>query len=215
MKRNLYLILFVSIFLLSGSVSGNWQYWSHYEIVSSVDENLDFKVKPEFRFDENFSNHYYTHFDIGFDWAAAKWFIFSPYYRHVNEKRDDVHQIEYRPHLNATFKLRALSFLNISDRSRMEFRIKEEETSLRYRNKLSLKTPKFSMYEFQPYIADEFFYDFESNELNKNRLYAGTDLKIIKNLKVGLCYILECSRRDNTWTGKSVFQSSLKYNFEM
>jgi hypothetical protein len=212
-KKYLYLILFALIAFFPGSVSGNWQYWSHYEIVNSIDENLDFKVKPELRFDENFSNHYYTHFDIGFDWEVVDWFIFSPYYRHVNEKYDEIHQVEYRPHLNITFKWKALSFINTSDRNRIEIRIKEEETSLRYRNQLTIKMSKFTRYEFQPYIADEFFYDFESKEINKNRLYAGTDFKTIKNIKIGLCYILESAKREDSWRGDNVFQSSIKFGF--
>lgn len=213
MEKYLYLILFALMVLLPGSVSGDWQYWSHFEIVNSVDENLDFKVKPELRFDENLNNHYYTHFDIGFDWEVADWFIFAPYYRHINEKRNDVHQIEYRPHLNATFKWKKLPVVNISDRSRMEFRIKEDKISLRYRNKLNVKMPKFTRYEFQPYIADEFFYDFESNEINKNRLYAGTDFKTIKNLKIGLSYIMESAKREDSWNVDNIFQSSIKFGF--
>jgi len=57
---------------------------------------------------------------------------------------------------------------------------------LRYRNKLTVKLPKVTKFEIQPYIAEEHFYDFGVDELNKNRVYAGVDFKIVENLKVGI-----------------------------
>jgi len=213
MKKSFCWVLFGAAFFSSKSLLGNWQCWSHYEIVNSIDNNLDFKIKPEFRCGNNFNDHYYTHFDMGFDWGPTDWFVFAPYYRHVNEKRNGSWSVEYRPHLNATFKWKVLSYFNLSDRGRLEFRIKEDKTTLRYTNQFTLKMSKITKLELQPFIAEEFFYDFASAEFNKNRVYAGTDFKVIKNLKVGLYYILESSKRDNAWATKNVLQTSLKYNF--
>ena len=213
MGKNIYRFLIIILVLLSKSVSGNWQYWSHYEVVGSVSDNLDFKVKPELRYDDNSYRHYHTFFDIGFDWSIAGWFVLAPCYRHVNEKRNEVWEVEYRPHLNAIFKWKPLRYFNLSDRNRIELRIKEENETLRYRNKLAIKMPKFTKLEIQTQVAEEFFYDFDSNEVNKNRIYAGVDFKAIKYLKIGLYYILESRKSDNTWSGENIFQSSLKYGF--
>jgi hypothetical protein len=212
MKKSIYWLFIIVVVLISKSASGEWQYWSHYEVVGSVSGNLDFKVKPEIRYDDNFRHHYYTHFDIGFDWELTDWFILAPYYRHINEKQNESWEIEYRPHLNATFKWRFLSYFNLSDRSRIEFRIKEKK-ALRYRNKLTVKMSEFTRFEIQPRIEEEFFCDFDKSEFNKNRVYAGIDFKAIENLKIGLYFILEGIKREGTWTTLNILQSSLKYGF--
>ncbi|MFH1008404.1 MAG: hypothetical protein V1800_13030 [Candidatus Latescibacterota bacterium] len=64
-KIMLAVLLLVGLFsintsALAGLAGNDWEYWSHYEVVGSISEDLDFKVKPELRYDDNFSNHYYT-----------------------------------------------------------------------------------------------------------------------------------------------------------
>ncbi len=196
----------------SAWAENDWEYWSHYEVGGSINEDLDFRVKPELRYDDNFSNHYYTHFDIGLDWKVKDWFILSPYYRHVNEKKKGDWKVEYRPHLNAIFKWKLLG-LSFDDRNRLEYRIKEDKEFFRYINKLTVKLPKVTQLKIQPYIAEEPFYDFDANELNKNRVYAGVNFKVVKNLKGGLYYILESRKSKEDWTNVGILASSLSYSF--
>jgi hypothetical protein len=193
--------------------AGNrWEYWSHCEAVVSVNDNLDFKVKPESRYNDDFSTHYYTHIDIGLDWKVKDWFILSPYYRHVNEKKEGDWKVEYRPHLNATFEWKLLG-LSFGDRNRLEYCAKEDKGFFRYRNKLTVKLPKFTRLEIQPYVAEEPFYDFDENEMNKNRAYAGVDFKAVKNLKAGLHYIFESRKKSGKWTDANVLGTTLEYSF--
>jgi len=193
--------------------AGNdWEFWTHYELVNSVNDNLDFKVKPELRYNDDFSNHYYTHFDLGLDWKIKDWFILSPYYRHVEEKKSGVWTVEYRPHLSGTLKWEFLG-LSFSDRNMLEFRIKEDDESFRYRNKLTLSLPEVTSFGIQPYVAEEPFYDFDVGQLNKNRLYAGCAFKMSKNLKAGLFYILESRKKSSNWTNVNVLGISLQYRF--
>lgn len=214
-KIMLVALLLVGLFSVNKPAwaGNNWEYWSHYEVVGSINDNLDFKVKPEVRYNDNFSNHYYTHFDVGLDWKVKDWFILSPYYRHVNEKKNNDWKVEYRPHLNAIFKWKLLKALSFSDRNRLEHCIKEDKDVFRYRNKLTVKLPKFTRFKVQPYVAEEFYYDFDANELNKNRVYAGIDFKIVKNLKAGLYYILGSCKKEGDWIDNNILGTALKYNF--
>jgi len=212
--------IFLLVFLVIGPFSINnpagagndWEYWSHYEVVDSISDNLDFKVKPEFRFNNNLSNHYYTHIDIGLDWKVNDWFILSPYYRHVNEKKENDWKVEYRPHLSATFKWKHFG-LNFNDRNQLEYRIKEDKKFFRYGNKLTVNLPKFTRFNLQSYFSEEFFYDFDANELNKNRVYAGVNFKIIKNLTGDFYYIFESRKKTDDWLDVNVLGTALKYNF--
>lgn len=190
----------------------DWEYWSHYEVVGSINDNMDFKVKPELRFNNDFSNHYYTHFEIGLDWKMKDLFILSPYYRHINKKMEDEWKVECRPHLNATFKWKVYWF-SFTDRNRLEYRIKEDNKFFRYRNKLTIKIPKFSLLKIQPYIAEEIFYDFNANTMNKNRIYAGIDFKVFRNLRAGTYYILESSKKKGDLSNINVLGTTLKYSF--
>lgn len=213
-KNVVITLLLVGLFSMNQSArAGNgWEYWSHYEVAGSINDNLDFRIKPEFRYNGDSGNHYYTYFDVGLDWKIKDWFILGPYYRHVNEKKKEDWKVEYRPHLNATFKWELLG-LSFSDRNRLEYRIKEDKSFFRYRNKLMANLPKFTQFKIQPYIAEEPFYDFDANEVNKNRLYAGFDFNIAKKLKAGVYYIFESRKEKDGWTNVNVLGVDLSCNF--
>jgi len=213
-KIVLVTLILVGLFSINKSAwAGNdWEYWSHYEVVSSICNNLDFKVKPELRYNNDFKNYYYIHLDIGLDWKVKDWFILSPYYQHVNEKKKGDWEVEYRPHLSATFKWKLFG-LNFSDRNRLEYRIKEDKDFFRYRNKLMVELPKFTQFRIQSYVAEELFYDFAANELNKNRIYAGLNFKVVKNINAGIYYIFESRKKKAEWSDVNVLGSALKYSF--
>jgi hypothetical protein len=214
-KRILILALTpIGITFINNSVSAenDWQYWSQYEVSISVNDNVDLKVKPEFRYKDDFRDYYYSHIEAGLDWKVKDWFIGGAYYRYINEEKNDDWQIENRPHLDATFKWK-FSSLSLSDRNMVEYHIKEDKEFFRYRNKLTIKFPKFTSFNIQPYIAEEPFYDFDVDEWNKNRLYGGVDFKIVQNLTGSVYYILESSKSGDDWNEVNVLATKLKYTF--
>jgi hypothetical protein len=190
----------------------DWEYWSQYEIVGSIAKNLDFRVKPELRYNNDFNDLYYMHFEMGVDWKVSKWLVLGPYYRHVNEKKRGDWTVEFRPHLNATF-IWAYWGIDLSDRNRLEYRGREETQSFRYRNRLMAKLPKYTQFRIQPYVAEEPFYDFEENRWNKNRAYVGVEFPVVKTLKGGLFFIYESRLKNDKWTSASILGTSLSYKF--
>ena len=213
-RTTIVALLLVSLFSTNkpAQAGNDWEFWSHYEVVSSVNDDLDFRVKPELRYNNDFSDHYYTHVDVGLDWKIKDWFILSPYYRHVEEKKSKDWTVEHRPHLSGTFKWELLG-LSFCDRNMLEYRIKEDKESFRYRNKLTLSLPKVTRFGIRPYVTGEPFYDFDVGQFNKNRLYAGLAFKIAKNLKVGVYYILESRKKSSSWTNVNVLGVCLQYRF--
>jgi hypothetical protein len=190
----------------------DWEYWSQYELVTSIAKNLDFRVKPELRYNNDFNDLYYVHFEMGVDWKLNQWLVLGPYYRHVNEKKPGDWTLEFRPHLNATLTWSYLG-IDLSDRNRLEYRGKEDTQSFRYRNKLTMKIPKYTRLGIQSYIAEEPFYDFGENKWNKNRLYVGLELPIVKTLKGGAFFIYESRLKNDEWTSASILGTSLSYRF--
>lgn len=213
-KIMLATLLLVGLFSINKSaLAGNdWEYWSSFEVTGAIDDQLDLKVKLEPRYNDDCSDHYFTSIEIGIDWKIVDWFILSPFYQHVDEKKNGDWQVEHRPHLDATFKWKLLG-LSFSDRNRLEYRIKENDEFFRYRNKLTVKLPKFTQLQIQPSLAEEPFYDFDENKLNKNRIYAGLDIRIIEHLGAGVYYIFESRKKDDIWTNVNILRTTLKYSF--
>ena len=202
------------LLLASGQVWGanDWEYWSHFEATGSFNDKLDYKVAPEFRFKNDFGDHYYTHFEFMLDWKMKPWLTLSPSYRHILTLSGIDWKTEKRPQLDATFKCKILG-IEGSDRNRMEYRIRDKDMAFRYRNKLTLKSPKLKGVSIQPFVANEFFYEFEISAINKNRVYAGADFNLVKPVKCSLQYILESSEKDDTWNHTNVLGTALKYTF--
>ena len=85
-----------------------------------------------------------------------------------------------------------------------------------YRNKLSLKPPfTLTKYKIQPYVADETFFDSDSKELNRNRLYSGISFNIFKQLKGDIYYLWQRSKSSSSgkWSDYHVAGTKLKILF--
>ncbi len=147
--------------------------------------------------------------------GLAEWIDLGLNYRHIFEEKSSKWRVENRPHLNANIKWKLFG-MDFSNRGRLESRIREKaDNFLRYRSKFTVKAPfKLTKFEIQPYVADEIFYDFDEETLNKNRLYAGIVFKIFKNLKADFFYLLERNKNSsNKWYDYNVFGTNLKFSF--
>lgn len=208
-------ISMICIFCISQTArsESDWEYWTAFGVTESINENVTANFSPELRYRGGAGGHYYTHFDLGLDWKVNDWLVLGQYYRHVEEKKNDDWEIEKRPHFNATVKGKLFG-LDISNRGRLEYRIKDsDDKSFRYRNKLTAKLPKMTQFEIQPYVADEPFYDFDTDEFNKNRFYTGFNCRIYRKLKADVYYILESRKRNHHWTETNIFGINFKYPF--
>ncbi len=209
-----------AIFVLGTQLSfafddGDFQYWNTESVSWKVNEDLKVKLEEEFRFGDNAEDFYYQHSDLGLSYSGlASWLNLGINYRHIFEEKSSDWKVENRPHLNATVKWK-LSDLSLSNRGRLEYRNREDADNFyRYRNKFTIKTPfKFTKFEISPYIADEIFYDFDQETLNRNRLYGGVALKLIKSLKADIFYLWESTEKGSTWNDIYVLGTKLKLNF--
>ena len=66
---------------------------------------------------------------------------------------------------------------------------------------------------FSQYVADEIFVDFIKEELNRNRLYAGIDIKVLKNLKLDIFYLWQASKSNGNWKDNNVLGTKLKLDY--
>jgi hypothetical protein len=193
--------------------NGDWQYWNRESVEGNISKDLKANIDVEFRFGDDMSELYHQYSELGLSYRLCEWFDLGLNYRQVYEKKGETWGQENRPHINATFKWGWWN-LKFEDRGRLEYRIREGKDDIfRYRNKLTLKLPKVSRFKIQPYLAEEPFYDFDAQEVNKNRLYTGAGFAVIKNLKADFYYMFEGNKKNDKWTNINVLGTNFKCSF--
>lgn len=193
---------------------GDFQYWNVESITWKAAENLKMELEEEFRFGNELKDFYYQHTDIGATYSGlADWLDIGINYRLIFQEKNNKWNYENIPHLNTTLKLDVCDF-NFSTRNRFEYRDKENAGPIwRYRNKFTMKLPKFTQLEIQPYITDEIFVDFEEGKLNCNRLSGGISLELWKNLSGEIFYVWQSSESGDDWIDYNVLGTKLKLSF--
>lgn len=217
MKRILILGFFLFVFLFSYPVyafeNGDFQYWNEEKIEAQFAEKYKIKFEEELRFGDNGGTLYYNHADIGLDYLVNNNIIFGVNYRQILKKIKTHWRPAYRPYLNGTLKLDLCGFI-LRDRNRFEFTLDHNADTLwTYRNKISLDFPlKWTRFNIAPYAAEELFYNFEKNQLTRNRVYMGLKMDFLKNLKGEIYYMVQSSK-GKKWVNYNVLGTSLKVAF--
>jgi hypothetical protein len=195
---------------------GDFQYWSTAGVTVDINNNWKITFQEEFRLGESGGTLYYHHSEAGLIYSGlADWLDVGAGYRQVFEKNSSGQwKQENQPNINVTLKTKLFG-LDVSDRSRIEYRDLEDRQDLwRYRNKVTVKFPvELTELKLQPYIADEIFIPLNDDNIDKNRFYAGASLKLTKNLKGEIYYLWQSSRGANNWTDISVLGTALKFSF--
>ncbi len=204
--------LTLAVWLAAGTALADWEAWSGTSVRGAIDESTSFRCSTSFRRNEGLESLYFSMVELGLDRKLGSHVAVGVYYSHVNQRRGDVWLVEYRPHLNVTVAA-GLGPFRASDRNRLELRTIEAESSVRYRNRLSLFLVRFDSTPVRPYVAVEPFYDFDADELNKNRAYVGTGLSLPGGLGADLYYMYESRKKDGAWKGVPVAGATLSYTF--
>ncbi|MFC1698732.1 DUF2490 domain-containing protein [Candidatus Omnitrophota bacterium] len=193
----------------------DFQYWNTENASWQLADNWKIQLEAEFRFGDDACDFYYQHSDSGATFSGlAEWLDIGFNYRQIFEEKNSDWKYENRPHLNATVKFN-LGGLKLSNRGRLAYRNREDADNFwQYRNKLTLKFPnKLSKLDIQPYLADEIFVSFDDQELNRNRLYVGFYLKLLKSLKGEIFYLWQRSKSSGKWTNANILGTKLKFSF--
>lgn len=210
-KILLWIFLFSSVLNINIGFSQDvWEYRSHFEIAYTASNTLDFKIKPKTWFREIIHDLYSSDVEIGFNKKLNNWMSLSPYYRHIVQFKEDNQFVTYNPQIDIAF-FGKINNISLNNRNRFEYRIKEENNSVRYRNKLTIKSPIYFHDKIRISLAEEPFYDCTENEFNKNRIYFNIIFPMKNNITVELFYILEHFKNEAKWQYVNVLGTSLKY----
>jgi hypothetical protein len=219
-NRACFVVTAITVVLISGvcfaSDDGDFQYWNITDLSVDVNNDWKFTFQEELHFGESGRRLYYQHYEPGLTYSGlAKWIDLGFNYRQAFErdskgkwKRED------QPNLNITLKGKLFG-LDLSDRSRIEYRVLEDRKDVwRYRNKVAAKLPfELTELKLQPYVADEIFVPLDDVDINTNRLYAGVLFKLTKNMGCDLHYLWQSTRSNGGWTDINVVGTALKVSF--
>ncbi len=199
--------------------NGDFQYWNTESVSWKIHKVWKLSLIQEFRSVDDGGNLYYYHTSLVTTYSGiAKWIDLGARFRKASEERSGEWKDEVRPALECTLKYK-LPNLSISNRIRFEYRDREDaEDYWRYRNKFTLKPPiKFTRFAINPYVADELFYDFNANMLNKNRLYSGFTFKITRGLGGEVYYLWQTDKKRVStgykWKDTNILGTKLKLSF--
>jgi len=192
----------------------DWQFWPRVSFEGALADRWKLYLDEEFRIGNNMADLYFHRSDFGIAYEVTDWFILSLNYWHDYNMKNSQWSQEKRPHINLTFKWKLGKF-KFQDRNRFENRFQPGKDSFwRFRNRLTL-TPslRFTKYNIQPYLADEVFFDFKENEVNRNRIYVGFIIKLLKNLSFDGYYLLESNKQLEEWSVYNVIGAMFKVSF--
>ena len=199
-----------------GSDEGDFQYWSKVSLCFNINKDWQFEFEEEFKLGDHAEQLFIHNSDFGFVYSGlAGWLDLGFKFKKEYEKEDDGSWTEEnRPHFNVTITSRLLG-LDISDRSRLEYRDLQEEKDLwRYRNKLTVRLPlELTQFKLQPYMAEEVFINFDAEDFNTNRLYGGFYLWLSKKTRLDVYYLWQVSKDDGNWDNTHVLGTNLGFYF--
>lgn len=218
--KKIFCMVLGLVFVIAGKVyafdDNDFQVWNTDVEEFKISKSLKIALEEEFRWGDNAKEFCYHHYDLGFGYELSKHLNLGIGYRQIFEKKGDKFKEENAPY-GAASLIGELAGFKFDDRSRLEYRHFDYQTdSWRYRNKITIKLPwKFTKLEMQPFIADEVFLSLNGINLNQNRFSCGFGLKITKNMRGEIYYMLQSSKSSGTclWKDANVLGTKCKISF--
>lgn len=202
-----YFITAILIVLFPGEhrcafADGDVEFWQTTMAFIDVHQDWTVSVQEHLKVGDDAGKFYYQHTDLGFLYKGfAKGVNLGFSYKQIFKKDDDGHwEPENRPHFNLLLKGR-LGSLDVLDRSRMEFRDRQDDEDLwRYSHRLKITLPiELTALKFRPYIADQVYLNLEGKTFDKNRIYSGVILELPKKIESEFYYMWQSSKPDGQW----------------
>lgn len=212
-------LIILSFLLLCHAISfaqgdGDWQLWAQETITGKLSDAWSVEGKQEFRFCYNMKEFTSNRTAIGIQYALADWVFLGLNYKQIFDQKEGAWQEENRPQFDIKFKWNII-LAEFENRNRLEYRVVDDtQESWRYRNRLTIAPDaKWTRMQFQPYVADEIFVDFEEDELSRNRLYIGFKAQWMKHIKSSLYYLWQSSKKGGDWIDFNVIGVDMKFAF--
>ena len=216
MKKTILLAYFIFLYFIITSTAyasdaNDWQYWFNGGMEVKLPGNWKAKIEEEIRSEQTMIDPYHHYTEAALNYKVNTWFSIELSYRHIYEKKGGEWNLESRPHANGVFRwhLHKMAFEN---RSRLELRIREDKDNVwRYRNKTTLShRVGLGHRDFNPYISEEIYYDFDESEINRNRVYVGVKHNLTRSVGLDVYYLWQATKSSDDWVDFNILGVKLK-----
>ena len=212
------IICSAGLFLLSLSsfayADADWEYKSRYSVSFPVIDRWEGSVISESRYQDDMSDHHYSHLEAVLGHDFLDWLELGTTYRYVSRATDDGWRRENRPSIYAELKWSWADF-EFSNNNKLDYRIREDnEDIFRYKNKLKIEYPvEWTELKISPYVSEVIFWDFDIGELNGYRLEAGFSMQLLKKSELCIAYQFGNDKKSDDWTDTNYLITYLKISF--
>jgi hypothetical protein len=185
------------------------EYWLRLDLKKELGEST-LSLCVERRAAGELGEDYYRSVGVGIGRLALRHLELGGSYLCVRQGGGDDWTTEHRPLADAVIRW-GMFGMSVSDRSRLELRLRDGEEALRYRNRL--KASRSLVRGALAVSADEeIFVDMERSEFNRNRLGCGLESALGGVARVGLFYMLESRKSRDAWSHSHIAGLSLGFS---
>jgi hypothetical protein len=192
----------------------DWGYKSKYKVSFPVIDKWEGSVISELRYNDDMSDHHYSHLETVLSYDFLDWLELGTNYRYISRSTDDGWKRENRPSIYAEFKWNWADF-ELSNNNKLEYRIRQaDEDIFRYKNKLKIEYPvEWTALKISPYVSEVIFLDFDVGQLNGYRLEAGFSMQLLKNSELNIAYQFGNDKKSDDWTDTNYLVTYFKISF--
>jgi len=217
-----FIVAVMSVAHLGGRCLANYEGEGGFEFWTTAGTSFDLKnnwrvcVDELLKMGDEAQRFTYQHTDLGFVYEGlADWVDIGLNYRHTFKRSGSSDwRRERRPHVNVTVKGQ-LGEIDLYDRSRLEYRNKEQERDQwRYTNKLTITLPyELTKWKLRPRFADQVYIDLDGPGFDRNKVYSGLSFEPSANTAGGFYYVWDSDKTDGIWTNTNILWFQLRFYF--
>jgi len=203
----------------SPAKDGDFGIWNIYDLEKKINAQWKMKAGEELRH-RNHAGLYYAETHVGADYKPLQYLAVGAEYQQIrssrtNKKQDDNWYWDQVPRIYLTPQ-HAYKGFQLEDRNMLEFGIRQDARfTLRYRNLVTLIAPwKWTPLQFQPYTANETFFETQRNGFIEDRFSAGFKLHWWGPVHGSIYYLRQSTKNAAAkWTSLNILGTGLKIVF--
>lgn len=191
----------------------DWQYWNGIKLKHALHEQWDARIKFEQRVTGDLSEFGLHNYAPRLVYKPTRHLQYAIGYKYEREKVASRWREEHRLEQILTLKGSWLGFKG-SVGTRFEYRSLDGDEKWRWREKVKISHPMvLGGVEVVPYLSEEFFYDFKTDEYNQNRGVVGVTKKLSSSVALDLYYMYKTSLKSSGWSGVNIFGTGMTITF--
>ncbi len=191
----------------------DWQYWNGIKLKHALHEQWDAHIKFEQRVTDDLGAFGLHNYAPGVVYKPNKHLQYAIGYKYELSKGASRWSEEHRLEQILTLKGAWRGFKG-SVGTRFEYRSIDADERWRWREKAKISRPiVLGNIEVSPYLSEEFFYDFKTDEYNQNRAVIGVAKKLSSDVEVDLYYMYKANLRSSGWSGVNIFGTGTTSTF--